>query len=551
MTSPFTLYHDLLERAIGEAKAHVFGEADEVERLGLAKYAEDPVGFSVEVLGHAQWEAQKYIQRALIKHRYVALNSCRSASKTWTASEAVLAFTCTAPTICVTVAPTWAQVEKLLWGPVNDSYASAQTKLPGRCLTTELKIGPRWYAMGLSTDNPNNIQGIHSGRRLLRDAEAKVSQSDLEEAAVDLAARAVRELKRKPEHRLLLVLDECPGIRARLLETLAGSFAADNVYVLAQGNPTMAPDADHPYARWIKPGSRFHRVHIAYAPFPEEWEPQPADKCFHGVPAEINQGVCEAIVKEEGRESARARCHAFGLPAALDLERQFVSLSLLVQQDATVIGQDLRPAAVHAGWDIAASEEGDWNVLAIWTNGLKTAELKWRREDLETSCDIVIEAIQKHGQGGEPIPGRNVHLDAGGIGKGAVSILRRKGYHVDAVDFGAAPRGEWTKLTGQTVFANRKAELVWVLRRAMQEGIARLPRKYAESWRQAQWQTYKDVVRAGGTAIAVAESKDDLRKLYGRSPDEFDADCLAWSRGYARPVILSVDSLNKLRRLSR
>jgi hypothetical protein len=190
-------------------------------------------------------------------------------------------------------------------------------------------------------------------------------------------------------------------------------------------------------------------------------------------------------------------------------------------------------------------------VLSIWVNGLKVKELKWRREDLETSCDIVIEAIQTHGQGGHPIPARNVHIDAGGVGKGAVSILRRKGYFIDAVDFGGAPRGEWSTLVGQTEFANRKAELAWILRRAMQTGIARLPRKYAESWRQAQWHTYKDVVRAGGTAIAVAESKDDLRKLYGRSPDEFDADCLAWSRGAARPVIMTVDSLNKLRRLGR
>jgi hypothetical protein len=551
MTSPFTLYHDLLERALGEARASVFGEGDQIERLGLTKYATDPVGFAVDALGHKQWEAQKYILRALVQHRYVALNSCRSASKTWTASEAVLAFTCTAPTICVTVAPTWTQVEKLMWGPISESHAMAVTKLPGRCLTTELKIGPRWYAMGLSTDNPDNIQGIHSGRTLLRDSEEEPKDTDLEDAALDMAERALFEARKRPSHRLLLILDECPGIRARLLETLAGSFADENVFVLAQGNPTLAPDADHPYARWIKPGSRFHRVHIAYAPFPAEWEPEPADKCFHTVPAEINKGICEALVKEHGLESARARCHAFGLPAALDLERQFITLALLVQQDANILKVDQRAEATHIGWDIAASEEGDWNVLSIWKNGLKVAELKWRGEDLEASCDIVIEAIHKYGHEGHPVPARNVHIDATGVGKGPVSTLRRKGYYIDAVDVGASARGEWKKLTGQVEFANRKAELVYVLRRAMQEGLARIPRKYAESWRQAQWQTYKDVVRAGGTAVAVAESKQDLHKKYGRSPDEFDADCLAWSRGHVRPVIMSVDSLKKLRRLQR
>lgn len=551
MSSPFVEYRDLLERALGEAKAHVFGEEDLVKALGLERFGSDPVGFSTQILGHKQWAAQKYNQRALVKHRYVALNSCRSSSKSHGAAETVLGFTCTEPTICVTTAPTWTQVEKLLWGPIADFHAHSAIKLPGRCLTTELRLGPRWYAMGISTDDPDNIQGFHSGRELLHDSEEAPAEQKIEEAAIDAVERAVHAAKKKPVHRLLLVLDECPGIKARLLETLAGSFAADNVYVLAQGNPTLGPDSDHPYARWIAKGSRFHRVHISYAPFPAEWEPEPADMCFHEVPAEINVGICEAIVKEHGMESAFARCHAFGLPAALDLERQFVSGALLVQQNANVIGTDRRVTAVHIGWDIAASDDGDWNVLSIWVNGLKVAEEKWRNEDVELSCTRVIAAIHKYGVDGVPVPSRNVHIDAGGVGKGALSILRNKGYHVDPVDFGGKPRGEWTKLTGQMEFANRKTELLWVLRRAMQEGIAKLPREYGESWRQAQWQTYMEVPRAAGTVLDVAESKADLRKKFGRSPDEFDADVLAWSRGYARPVVLSIDSLKKLRSMQR
>jgi hypothetical protein len=554
VTSLFLDYAQLLRPALAQARATVLGETDVADKYGLSKYAEDPVGFSVNVLGHKQWAAQKYTQRALIKHRYVAVSSCRSASKSWTGSETLDAMTCTAPTISITTAPTFEQVKRLTWGPLAESHMAARVPLPGKLNLTELRIGPRWYAVGLSTNDPDNMQGFHSGRTLSVDCEDPEREVKLDQAvtegAIDAADRAVHAARKNPTHRLFVLLDECPGIDPRILETLAGSFAADNVFVLAQGNPTFVPDSDHPFARWWKKGSRFHRVHIAYAPFPAEWEPEPADMCFHAVPDEINKGICANIVKEHGLQSAFARCHAFGLPAAVELERQFISLNLLLQQDENEIKPDPRSKAVHMGWDVAASEEGDWNVLSIWINGLKRFQERWRRADTMDSVTQVVAAMRKYGQGGEMVPASNVHVDATGVGKPCVDRLREIGYWVDAVDFGSAPVGDWARsLTGQTIFANRKAELIWVLRRAMQEGIARIPRTFEESWRQAQWQTYKDVPRAGGTALAVAEKKDDLRKLYGRSPDEFDADCLAWSRGMRRMQVGTIDGAGRVKEL--
>src|SRR5207249_6850366 len=99
-----------------------------------------------------------------------------------------------------TTAPRWTQVERVLWGEIHKAVAMSRVAYPP-LNQTELRLGPDNYAIGLSTDQGIRFQGFHG--------------------------------------RLLLVLDEAPGVRADIYEAIEGIRAGGDVHILALGNPIV------------------------------------------------------------------------------------------------------------------------------------------------------------------------------------------------------------------------------------------------------------------------------------------------------------------------
>jgi hypothetical protein len=102
--------------------------------------------------------------------------------------------------IAITTAPSWTQVERLLWGEIHNAVYHSRIQYP-KPSTSALRLGPGRYAIGLSTNEGVRFQGFHGS--------------------------------------VLIVLDEAPGIRPEIWEAIEGIRAAGNVRVLALGNPTI------------------------------------------------------------------------------------------------------------------------------------------------------------------------------------------------------------------------------------------------------------------------------------------------------------------------
>lgn len=516
------------------ARRSVFGQGPSAGAAALAAYENRPVDFTREVLGQRTWPGSRAIMEDLIAYRMVCVAACRKSTKSHTAAQLVLAMTVPTPTFTVTTAAVWTQVRELIWARVIEMHAKARRRLPGEVFTASLRIAPQWGALGMSTDKPGRIQGFHAG--------LDIPDEDPDDPmAFDPAVVVGQVEKAPPGSRLFVVIDEAPEVRAPIMEALYGSMIGDRVYALWQGNPTYDPDTAHPFARAMRSGSAWRRIHIAGEDFDPELEPDPADRCFHAVPrkAQPQEWRDERAHDWGGKESPLYRVHVLGLPANLEMSRQFIPHALLVQQAARAPGWRSRDGIEfrHISWDVAASEEGDPNVAHLWVAGRLVDRREWRNPDLVQSCDLVMGLMSEWGTGGEMIPGRNVHVDTTGVGKGCIGIFAAKGITIDAVDFGAAPREAWPVLCREMHFKNYKAELCWAFRRALQEGIALVPEGFHDLWQQAKWHTWKEVPHAEGTAIAVAETKDDLRKRFGRSPDDFDAAIIAWSRAPSRPSL--------------
>jgi len=140
------------------------------------QYKKDPVFFVEHFLGHLTWGKQREILLSVRDHEKTAVRACHGSSKTFTSAEIVAWFMfCFMESKVITTAPIFHQVKKLLWAEINKIYLSSRSRLPGICLTTEIKDEkrPDHFAFGFSTDQASKAEGWHSPEILFIFDEAK------------------------------------------------------------------------------------------------------------------------------------------------------------------------------------------------------------------------------------------------------------------------------------------------------------------------------------------------------------------------------------------
>ncbi len=567
-------YRPLWAKALREGAEQVFGNAEQVEarvaeRAELERYWNRPLTYVRDVLGGNTLPTTRVILRALKKHRRVHTSGCRKSTKSHTSGQGVNWFFDSGPCRIIITSATYMQVRENLFARIRQLRMRAKRQLPGRLGVTSLRMpdDPTWYAIGISTNKPGHIQGVHADIEIdplleyddewvdeesLLPPDPKLEEEDLRRSEKDAGEVIDEEVwkAKKDRARLLFVLDEMAEMRGDIIETMAGSWMGDDVYVLSQFNPTFEPDSGHPAAQFLKRGSGFYRIHIAGREPPPEMHPPDGemfDRCVHGIPKVL---MPDAWVEERlrvwGPNNARTSCHVYGLPASIDRERQVIPYRILKAAYDRPWRDTGNVHDRHMGWDVAASESGDYNVLSLRVCGKLTAQVKWHCADTLESADKVMEHAREWGVDGVPIPGCNIHVDKIGVGDGPVRYMRRKGVYVDAVDVGSAAVGDRTDLTGGELFVNRKTEMVWQARRELQEMQADIPREFTETIRQAQWYTLKDAPRKAGTALQLVETKKMLRDTHQQSPDEFDSYVLTCSRTSQTPEIIDVTDVSEL-----
>jgi len=483
----------------------------------FAEYRERPLDFVSEVLRKRLWAAERDLITNVLGHRRVAIRSCRKGGKTFGLAVLVETFINLWPTIVVTIAPTHRQVEELLWGEINKIHADAGGRLLGECGKTQLRVAPRHYAIGFSTDRPGRLQGFHAGVEPPEDPDADLTPDELAKR-IEQALSGLSD-----DTRLLFIFDEAAEVAQALYDAMQGSMLGPNAFLVLAGNPVMDQASDHEFARAHQPGSDYFRMKITALDGYDD--PLDSDKEYRVPNWLVDSEELERQKRNWGEDSPLFRAYALGQFASKDSEWRVIRPALLIAAQARDVYSDI---GVHIGVDVSRAGK-DECVASRWAYGIKTAEHVWNSDDLMYSVTMIEALRSKWGIDGEPLPADHIHIDMGGLGGGVVDRLHQKGYEVDGVDFGSGPDYDWEELTGETRFVNRRAELHWIMRRALEEGIAKIPAKFTDSCREACWPDYKLAVRGGGTAIQI-ESKDDIKNRFGRSPDHFDSDLLAWSR---------------------
>jgi len=142
---------------------------EEAKQL-LIKSQQDPIWWVNNILRDSPWSAQNEILKSIRDNRRTVVRSCHAAGKSFLAARAALWFLSNFPySVVVTTAPTYRQVQKIIWQEMRKAYFKVNEALGGTMLNT--------------TNDPDSFQGIHADHILLIFDEASGVSKEIWDAA--------------------------------------------------------------------------------------------------------------------------------------------------------------------------------------------------------------------------------------------------------------------------------------------------------------------------------------------------------------------------------
>lgn len=465
------------------------------------RYRENPFGFVQEQLGiscevwnddlppkswdgsyYPIWSKQREILEALVKHRKVAVRSGHGLGKSFIAAICVLYLAYVWKGLGVTTAPTFRQVEKVLWGEIHWLYnnAGGEQKMGGILKKTALELGDKWFVEGFSTRDPKAaITGFH-------------------------------------EENVFAIIDEAGGVAQEVFDAVEGILTSANSFILLIGNPI---EAGGPFEHAFRPGSDFYQIHLSCWDCPNvrhkkvifpklvshTWPQEKKDAW--GEDSNLYRVRVDGNFPVEGKDSL-IPIKYIDIALQEDFEEdKIASFGVDVARqgtDRTVIG--------------VRYKSGKFKILEI-TEKKKTTDTVGRVKNWYNT--MVDQSLAK-----EDMPPINV--DDIGVGGGVVDMLLEDEYPVNAIS-GAQGVDEIVQEEENEPdpekFMNMRAWNYWKLRIALMQGRVSIDDEDLGN------ELSKIPLAFSSKGKIKIPDKDEIRKLLnGSSPDLADCMCLAWAK---------------------
>lgn len=438
---------------------------------------DDPVAFATEAVAWPKGERlapyQAEVLRAIVEDRRVAVRSLRGAGKSTTAALAILWLAVTRDAVCdwkcLTTAGSWRQLEKFLWVEVATWARRLRFDVIGRApfdkkqlFTTMLRLD-RGQAFGAASDDPRLLEGLHSPSTLV-------------------------------------VIDESKAVSASVFDSIEGSLSGHGEsFVLAISTPGP-------------PTGRFWEI-CTKKPGLGDWRTIKVGLEEAIAAGRVSREWAEQRRLQWGASSAPFLNHVLGEFAASDedgvVPYPWVELAIERWQKWN---DDGRPSdedtGVVVGVDVGRG--GDKSVLAVRRGDMvQTIE----RHTVADVMAVTGHVVAKLGDGGTAV------VDSIGIGAGAVDRLREQGHNV--IPFNAAAKTNAKDKSGEMSFLNLRSEAWWRLRESLDP--ANNPTLCLPPDDELVGDLTAPRWRMNSSGKVQIESKDEIRKRLGRSPDAGDA----------------------------
>ncbi len=435
----------------------------------------DPVWWSLNVLGVNLWPKQSEIIEAVRDHKRVSVRSSDGVGKSFTASVVALWYLYNfPPATVITTAPTFRQVESILWREIAGRVSGSLYPLGGKLTSTGLELSDKWFALGLSTDQPERFQGFHN------------------------------------EH-VLVIVDEASGVSEEVFQAVENPLAAGDTKELLIGNPTQVNGAF--YRSFQSPNYKCFHISSFDSPnfttlgiteqdyLTGEWKAKATSLPF---PALVSPSWVNEQLQEYGLGSYNYQVHVKGDFPEAGVNNLFKLSEVEAAMRRVVVPEGEKVASV----DVARM--GDDETVYLVRQGNKVLKVEsWSHQDTQYTAGRVARYLRED----KPSVTR---VDVIGVGGGVADALKTEGFKVQMVNVGE-PALDKEK------YLNRRAELYWLLSRKFFEGTISLPenRKLSGQLCDIQY-TYNQ------KGQLIIESKEDAKKRGSRSPDIADALMMAF-----------------------
>lgn len=474
------------------------------------RYRDDPSGYVRDMLGIRFWAAQDDIAHSVRMHRRTVVYAGQAVGKTHGMAALVQwHFDAFDPSITLTTAPNWPSVHDLLWGEIKAQRRPRA--MPGRLLDLRLDGGPMHYAAGHNAESASGFQGRH-------------------------------------EERVLLVLDEAMGVPPYIWEAVDAMMTSPDCRVIALGNPTETSGAYYD----VRDDPDWHVIRISCLDHPNiiaGLAGQPAP-----FPKAVNLVWVREMIEAHAQATTEATADAFEWPPGSgshfvpdDIFRSRV-LGLFPRQSSYAIWSEewlTKARTTRLAWaahelpelgvDVARYGSDNSNLYARRGPQVLRRESYAKQGTMETVGRVLrmLDALcAEAATRGEHLEAKRlaIKVDDDGLGGGVTDRLRELGYNVVAVSFGE-------RALSPDDYFNRGAEMWFHVARRAERGRLDLRVLADDVYERLSKELLARHYKIQSDRTLRVESKDDLRKRLGRSPDDADALALAFAPGASWQVL--------------
>ncbi len=446
----------------------------------------DPEWFMRRCLGADPWEKQVEIAKAMFRSNRVGVRGCVASSKTNAISMAALAWLYAWPDARVfTFAPSYRQVGTNLWAEIKSRYAQAEANgvpLGGKLFAgTELKLSDTCYMKGFSTKEPAMLHGIHGPHDLI-------------------------------------ILDDAHGIPRELTDELENMMAGGQTHIIMSFNPVVTTgetyDCTHSMA------DLWENIKISF------WDtPNSKAKIVDGVVV-AGRFIAGMLLPETVKTWARKYGpNSNFYKSKVDAEYPSQEPDTLIPMHWIELAMDREVPTVGerltVGCDVAWEGDDDSVIAPMRGRKVEALEVYHGQDPMQIADKLDVHLVAPDAFG---------CVDAIGIGAGVFSREAQRKRNVVAVVVSEEAVGKFEDKEAKEHFFNLRAQTAWMLREALDPSNPEAISLPKDLELQAQMSAIKYKTNEKNGKIQL-ESKKDLKKRTGWSPDRFDAVMLAnWGR---------------------
>lgn len=475
-------------------------------------FKKNPELYFKNILGVETLEQyQKRVLNTVNENERTAIAACHDVGKSFLMARVALWFLSTnKDSKVITTAPTFNQVERILWAELRAAHSKAKFPIGGKLNNTDLTFGPEWFAIGITSRNEAGA------------GEGQGTQSSFQGFHAPGG--------------ILVLFDEATGIPPNVWTMAEGLLTQHKVKFVAIGNPTSS-------------GSNFYKC------FKDQAWAKVYLSCFDSPNLKANGITSIADIEKEIQKVKSmpdvealkyldsykvvvpyllttkwviAQAKKWGLEHPLTVSKILgkfpkASSDTLIPLDWVEAAQ-LRVVYPEAsdrkilGIDVARFGSDSTRFVGLHGKKQLARREGFKRDTNEVAGRAIALAKELWGQWPDIIV-----VDETGLGGGVVDFLRAEApdyCEIRGVQFGAACEDE----EDQEKFINLKARMFGLLQDDMkaEDGLSILgDGVYLEELPTIRY-TYNK------KGQMVIESKDDYKKRTGRgSPDDSDALALA------------------------